>query len=134
MATARLIQQLVVVAPNEVGTLAAVCDAAASCGSAIHHVCAAAMGRRARFMLSVEEPDRLVACLEEAGYEVSVTEVLEIEFANAAGVLAPVARALSEAGIDILFNYGTSADGRKAVIVLSTNDDEQALEIINGES
>ena len=132
MAKATLIRQLVVITPNDVGMLANVCEAICKCGNAVTHVCASALGDDARFMLNVDNPEAVKQSLEEAGYEVSLADVLEIEFENAPDVLAPVARALSAAGVDILFNYGTSADGKKAVLIMSTNDDLRALEIING--
>jgi len=132
MARATLIRQLVVITPNEVGMLANVCEAICECGNAITHVCASALGDDARFMLNVDNPESAKQSLEEAGYEVSLADVLEIEFDNASGVLAPVARALCAGDVDILFNYGTSADGKKAVVVMSTNDNLRALEIING--
>ena len=131
MATARLIKQIVIVTPNEVGTLAKVCAAVRECDSFISHLCASALGDDARFMLNVTSFDSVKESLERDGFDVSVAEVLEIEFENAAGMLEPVARALGDAGVDVLFNYGTSADGRKAIMVMATNDNERALRIIN---
>ena len=64
-------------------------------------------------------------------YEVSQVDALEVEFESAPGTLSPVAKKLGDAGIDIMYIYGTTADGTKVVGLMSTNDNQKALNLIN---
>ena len=132
MSLARKIRQLVVMTPNEVGMLQEVCATAGNTGATILHICASALGSDARFMLTVDRVDEVRAALEVREFEVSEITVIEIELDNVGGSLQPVATLLGHANIDIEFLYGTSTSGNTTLCVLSTNDNDQAVEILNG--
>jgi len=131
MTEARKIKQLVVITPNEVGTLVKVCRAINDAGGVISHMCASALGEDARFMLNVENAGKAKLALQRLEYEVREAEVLELELANRPGSLEPVAQQLGEHNVDIEFLYATSGDGKNVVCILSTNDNDRAVEIIN---
>jgi hypothetical protein len=130
---ARKVSQLVVVTPNEVGALADVCRVIREANASITHVCASTLGAEAHFMISTPAPDPFAAlqrALEKREYELSTKEALEVHFPNAPGTLEPVVRRLSEAGVDIEFLFGTTADSQTVAVVLSTNDNDRALALI----
>jgi hypothetical protein len=131
MAVATKIKQLVVITPNEVGTLEKLCAAVRDAGGGITHICASTIGDDARFMLGVSRMSQVRAALEALEYEVSETEAVTVELNNVTGALEPVAQRLSAAKVDIDFLYGTSSDGARATCVVSTNDNDRALEVIS---
>ena len=131
MAVATKTKQLVVITPNEVGTLEALCAAVRQAGGSISHICASTLGEDARFMLGVSNRSAVRAALEALEYEVSETEAITIELKNVTGSLEPVANRLRAADVDIDFLYATSADGAQATCVVSTNDNDRAIEVIS---
>ena len=131
MAKAKMVKQLMVTTPNEVGTLNKISTSLIEAGLNVSHLCASAMGEQARFMIVVSNPAKAAQMLEGLEYEVSQDDVLEVEFENAPGTLSPVAKKLGSAGIDIKYIYGTTGDGNKVIGVISTNDNQKALDLIN---
>jgi len=132
MAKAKIVKQLMVTTPNEVGTLGRVSISLKDAGLNISHLCASALGEQARFMIVVSNPTEAAQILEGMEHEVSQDDVLEVEFENAPGTLSLVAKKLGDAGIDILYIYGTTGDGSNVIGVMSTNDNQKALNLING--
>lgn len=131
MAVATKGKQLVVITPNEVGTLERICEAVREAGGSITHICASTYGDDARFMLGVSQMAQVRAALEALEYEVTETEAVTIELKNVSGSLEPVANRLRAANVDIDFLYGSSSDGAKATCVVSTNDNDRAVEVIS---
>jgi hypothetical protein len=131
MAKAKIVKQLLVTTPNEVGTLDKISTALKNAGLNISHLCASAMGEDARFMIVLSDPDKATRILEKMEYEVSSDEAIEVEFENAPGTLSPVAKRLADAGVDIKYIYGTSADSDRVIGMMSTNDNKKAISLIN---
>ncbi|MBN1405396.1 MAG: hypothetical protein JW946_02630 [Candidatus Omnitrophica bacterium] len=131
MAKAKIVKQLIVVTPNEVGTLNKISTALSAAGLNISHLCASALTEEARFMIVVADPAKAKRILEGMEYEVVESDALEVEFENAPGTLSPVAKRLGDADIDIKYIYGTTADGSKIIGIISTNDDKKAVALIN---
>ena len=132
MPKANVIWQLVVVTPNEVGTLARLCETIRTSGANISHFCGSAIGDDARFMVAVDKPDKVAKALRALDYEVSEVEVLEVELENAPGTLELVAQKLAEGHVDIEYNYATTSNGKRVVCIMATNDNRKALQLING--
>ncbi len=131
MEKVRIAKQLIVTTPNEVGTLNKISAALKNVGVNILHLCASAFGEEARFMMVVSNAEKAVSALTKMEYEVAQDNVLEAEFENAPGTLAPLAEKLGNAGVDIKYIYGTTSTGEKVICVISTNDNEKALNLIN---
>lgn len=132
MVKARIVKQLIVTTPNEVGTLDKITTSLSDMGVNILHLCASALGEEARFMIVLNNPKKAIRILEDMEYEVAETDVLEVEFENALGTLSPVAKKLADADIDIKYIYGTTANASNVIGIMSTNDDKKALNLING--
>ena len=131
MAKAKKVAQLKVKTGNKVGVLSNLTAALKSTGIDIFHLCAYGMDNEAYFMIVLSNPEKAHDALKSAGYEVTQDSVLEVEFESAAGTLEPVAKKIADAGIDILYIYGTTSDGSKVVGVVSTQDNDKALGVIN---
>ena len=70
--------------------------------------------------------------IEEAGYAVSLTDVLAVEVPDRPGGLADMLLVLSDSGIGIeyLYSFVRSQDG-KALIVFRVSDNDKAREILS---
>lgn len=132
MTKAKIVDELVVVTPNEVGTLGRITDGLASSGINIMHLCAYVQDDKGYFMVITSDNEKAASLMGDMGYELKSTQALEIEFENKPGSLAPVAKKLGDSGIDIEYIFGTSADGEKVLGIMSTSDNDRALELING--
>ncbi|NQT89819.1 MAG: hypothetical protein HQ558_01020 [Candidatus Omnitrophica bacterium] len=131
MTKARMVDQLLVSTPNEVGTLGNLTEALLSAGVNILHLCAYAEGDKGSFMIISSDNDKCAEIMKNMGYEVSKSKTMEIEFENKPGTLAPIAKNLAENGIDIQYIFGTSADGNNILGIISTSDNDAALQMIN---
>ena len=131
MAKAKKADELIITTPNEVGTLSHITDALFSSGISILHLSAYARGESAYFMVITDNNEKAAEMIKDMGYKVINKQALIIEFENRPGALAPVAKKLSDNGIDIEYIFATSADGRKVLGIISTNNDDMAFELIN---
>jgi len=131
MAKAKMVDKLIVTTPNDAGTLAKITGELVASGVNMLHLCAYAEGGKGNFILVTSDNRKAAELMKHMGYEVSEGQTLEIEFENKPGTLSPVAKSLGDNGVDIQYIFGTSADGEKIVGLISTNDDEKALQIIN---
>ena len=103
MAVATKTKQLVVITPNEVGTLERICAAVREAGGTLAHICGSTYGDDARFMLGVTQIGQVRAALEALEYDVSETEAVTIELSTL-GVLPRIAfepAEVNECGVDI---------------------------------
>jgi len=132
MPKARIVRQLVVEAPNEVGTLGRICDLIAKLGANILHMCGSALTEEARFMLTVDKTDEVKAALMKEGYDVSEAEALEVELKNAPGTLEPVAAVLAREAVDIIYHYATTNGAPTVKCIIATNDNQKAQSLITG--
>ena len=132
MTKAKAIKLLMVTTANEIGTLGKVSASLKDAGVNIFHLCAYGEGDKANFMIAVSDLDKAAQVLKGIGYDASQEDALEAEFENAPGTLSPVAKKLGDAGIDIKYIYGTTGDGSKVIGVMSTDDNQKALSLING--
>jgi len=131
MAKAKIVKQLIITTPNEVATLDKISTTLKDAGISISHLCGSAFDEEARFMVVVSNPDKALQIFQKMEYEVSLEDVLEVEFDNASGTLSPIAGILGAAGVDIKYIFGTTADSNKVIGIISTNDNQKALNLIN---
>ena len=68
--------------------------------------------------------------LKKADFKVTVEDVILMEMANKPGEMQEVAEKIADAGIDILYNYGSAGSGRTNFCVLKTDDDKKAIKVI----
>ncbi len=131
MATAKKAKQLSIEIPNSVGLLAAVGTALSKAKVNIEALCAYEMGGTAYFMLIIDEAAKGKKALATLGGKIIVDDVIAVEIPNKIGAIERMAGKIADAGIDIVYVYGTAGNCRNPLCVIKTVDDKKALKILN---
>jgi len=80
--------------------------------------------------LMVNRPEEARKALQENGYQADLREVLSMELPNRQGVLMEVTQKLSNAGINIIYLYGTMQAGQKSgLVILEVDNMPLALDL-----
>ena len=123
--------QLAVFLANRPGALARVCEALANAEINIHALATSDTVDHTVVRMVVSDPTKALMLLGEAGVLALETEVLSIETASQAGVLAKIAERLAEAEVNIEYAYlagGRAAE--KGLIILRPSDVEKARRVL----
>ena len=75
--------------------------------------------------LLVSRPEEARKALQEHGYQADVREVLSVELPNRQGILMEVTQKLSNAGINIIYLYGTMHTGQNSGLIILEVDNMQ---------
>ena len=130
MAKAKMSKQLSFSLSNRVGLLSKVSKALADAKINIHAVCAYAMGKKAYFMLITNSNAKAKKALSKLKRNFAEEDVVSVEMPNRVGELQKVAKKISDAGIDIIYMYGTAGAGKTSFCVFKTIDDKKAIKVI----
>ncbi|MDD5194383.1 MAG: ACT domain-containing protein [Candidatus Omnitrophica bacterium] len=123
-------EEVVVVAPNKVGLLAAVTKLITEKSINIRAINGYVLGSDACFRLVTSDNAGTKEALSAIG-RVENKEVIIIEMPDEAGQLAKVAAKLEKAGINLTHIYGTAAQVKgSAIIIFSSNDNNKALDVV----
>jgi hypothetical protein len=110
--------------PNSPGALADVC---ALLAAERVNIVALGLDPTGQLRLVVDNHVHGAGVLRERHYQVSEREVLVLRVPNAAGGLAPTARAVAGAGVNVEYAYGAAPDGSPiASVVLGVEDAQRA--------
>jgi hypothetical protein len=132
MAKAKKVKQLSFMMPDRAGLLSEVTTALANAKVNISAICAYGMQNEATFMLTADSMAKAKKALMKLGVAgLKEEDVFTVEMSNKPGELQKVAKKLADAGINILYMYGTTTTGRSATGVFATSDDAQAIKLIN---
>jgi hypothetical protein len=131
MAKAKKSKQLSFEMPNKVGLLAAVSSAVADAKVNITAICAYGMGKKAYFMILTESSAKVKKVLGSLKTKVEEEDVVTVELPNKPGELGKVAKKIADAGVDILYLYGTAGTGKTSICVFKTANDNTAIKAIN---
>lgn len=134
MARAKIIQELHFEIANEAGILGQITKTLELAHVFIVHLSAYTVKNKGYFQIITRDNQKAKAAIKHLVPKAIERDVLEVEFENKVGTLAPVARLLGSNGIDIDYVYGTSSDGFKIVGIFSTNNNKKAVQIINEDS
>ena len=63
--------------------------------------------------------------------KVEEEDVVTVELPNKVGELEKVAKKIADAGVDILYLYGTAGTGKTSICVFKTANDNKAIKAIN---
>ena len=92
---------------------------------------ASAFRRKATFTLIVDNLEKAERALERIGAdEIQDSMVLLVETENKVGALEKIAKAISNAGINIYYFYSTTSSGKTATCVFKTADDQKAIKVL----
>jgi hypothetical protein len=123
--------ELIVTAPNKIGTMGKVFKLIADIGVNVGAFCAWAEGDKGIFRLVTDNNGKVQNVLQAAGYETRTQEVLRVQTESKIGVGAEVGRKLGDAGVDIQHTYATSAVSGESVCILKTADDDKAVHVLS---
>ena len=124
-----VIRQVSVFMENQPGKLARILEVVREAGADIRALSIAEAGDFGIIRMVVDDAAEVTSTLKEAGYTVSVSEVLVVEVRDI-GELYSIAKRLGEAGINIEYAYSFSESRNKAKLVLRVKEPEIAVEII----
>ncbi len=131
MAKAKKVKQLSFMMPDRAGLLSEVTTALADAKVNINAICAYGMQGEANFMFTTNSNAKAKKALAPLGAEIKEGDVISVEMSNKPGELKKMAKKISDAGINILYLYGTTTAGRTATSILVTSDDALAIKSIN---
>lgn len=131
MAKAKRVKQLSFMMPDRVGLLSEVTTNLAGAKVNISNICAYGMQGEANFMLTADSNAKAKKALAPLGVEIKEYDVLVVEMQNKPGELQKVAKKFVDAGINIIYLYGTTVSSRSATCVFATSDDAKAVRLIN---
>ncbi|MBC8571129.1 ACT domain-containing protein [Zongyangia hominis] len=81
--------------------------------------------------LIVDDPDRAKSVLREAGFTVSITEVIAIAIEDEPGGLSKALRVLSNAQIGVEYMYAfLSKEDKTAYVILRVEDNDEAARVL----
>jgi hypothetical protein len=131
MAKAKKVKQLSFTMPNRAGLLSEVSAAVSGAKVNINAICAYEMGDNASFMLTTDGNARARRALAKLGVEAKEEDVVAVEMPNKIGESQKVGKRIADAGINIVYVYGTTGTGKSATCVLQTSDNAKAVKVIN---
>jgi len=131
MAKAKRVKQLSFMMPDRAGLLSEVTTNLAGAKVNISNICAYGMQGEANFMLTADSNAKAKKALAPLGVEIKEYDVCVVEMQNKPGELQKVAKKIADAGINIIYMYGTTVSGRSATAIFTTSDDAKAMKLIN---
>ena len=129
----RIIKQLSVFAENKPGRLASVTEKLYENDINIRAFTIAEAGDFGIIRMVVDKTDTAYRILKDAGFTVSITDVLAVEVSDEPGSLYSIAKALGNAGINIEYVYAFTSGKHRALIILRVDNIEEAIKVLENE-
>jgi hypothetical protein len=131
MTKAKKLKHLQFMMPDKAGQLAEVTTVLANARVNVSAICAYGMQGEATFMFAADSPAKAKKALAPLGVEIKEYDVVSVEMLNKPGELQKIAKKIGDAGINIIYMYGTTVSGRSATCIIATSDDAAAIKLIN---
>ncbi len=126
-----LIKQISVFVENKEGRLAEITETIAKAGVDIRALSIADTTDFGILRLIVDKPQETEKVLKDAGFTVSVTNVIAVGIDDVPGGFAKPMRVLANAHIDVEYMYAfISRDTKKAYVILRVNDNDMAIKAL----
>jgi len=129
----KTLRQVSVFAENKPGRLAAVTEKLYEKGINIRAFTIAEAGDFGIVRMVVDRTEDAYKTLKDAGFTVTLTDVLGVEVEDEPGGLYKIAKALGDASVNIEYVYAFTSGGDKALIILRVDDLKKAVEILEKE-
>ena len=128
-----MVKQISVFLENKEGRLAEVTEALANSGINIRALSIADTTDFGILRIIVNDPYKAYGVLQDAGFAVSVKDVLAIAINDTPGALSKVLAELSRGGVPIEYMYAFlgKAGADKAMVILKVPDSEKAEQILS---
>ncbi|MDR0838109.1 MAG: hypothetical protein LBN99_00540 [Oscillospiraceae bacterium] len=121
------IDQLSVFVENRPGKLVEVVEAIGAAGVDLRALSIADTADFGVLRVIVDNPDKALRTLTEAGYVVKINQVLPVSIDDTPGALGKALRVLSDAGVDVEYLYAFVAHGEnKAFVIVRVEDNDKA--------
>jgi len=130
----KIIKQVSVFVENKPGRLAAVTEKLYEKGINIRAFTIAEAGDFGIIRMVVDKTDEAYKVLKDAGFTVSLTNVLGVEVKDEPGGLYSIAKTLADANINIEYVYAFTFGRDKALIILRVDDISKAIEVLEKEN
>lgn len=124
-------KQLSFTMPDKAGLLLEVTSALAGAKVSISAICAYGMDNKAYFMLTTDSNAKAKKALANLAGRIDEEDVIGIEMPNRVGELQKVAKKIADAGINIVYMYGTTGAGKSSTCIFKTSDDKKAIKAVN---
>jgi hypothetical protein len=131
MTKAKKLKHLQFMMADKAGQLAEVTTVLANAKVNVSAICAYGMQGEATFMFAADSPAKAKKALAPLGVEIKEYDVVSAEMSNKPGELQKIAKKFGDAGINIMYMYGTTVPGRSATCIFATSDDAAAIKLIN---
>ena len=131
MAKAVRIKQISFSMPDRAGLLSEVTTVLSGAKVSISAICAYGMDNKAYFMLTTDSNSKARKALAKLAGRIDEEDVISIEMPDRVGELQKVAKKIADAGINIIYMYGTTGAGRSSTCIFKTSDDKKAIKAIN---
>ncbi len=131
MAKAKKVKQLNFGMPDKPGLLSEVTAAIAAAKVNISSICAYGMEGKAFFMIVTDSNAKAKKALSKLGLKADEEDVFAVEMPNKSGELQKIARKIADAGINIIYMYGTASAGKSSTCIFSSSDNAKAVKVIN---
>ncbi|MEM4291930.1 MAG: ACT domain-containing protein [Archaeoglobaceae archaeon] len=125
-----MIKQISVFVENKPGRLSAVTQVLFDKGINLRAFTIADAGDFGVIRMVVDKTEEAYKALKEAGFTVTVNEVLAVEVEDKPGELFKISKALGDAGVNIEYVYAFTSKKRKALIIFRVSDSEKAKQIL----
>ncbi|HIC91015.1 MAG TPA: hypothetical protein EYP21_02925 [Syntrophaceae bacterium] len=132
MAKACKAKQINLATLNKVGMLAKVSSAVAGAKVNLNALCAWGDKKKAYFYMVAERHMKAKNALTKAKFKVTDEDVILVEMPNKPGEMQKVAQKIADAGINILYAYGSAGSGRTSFCIFKTENDKKAIRVIQG--
>ncbi len=130
MAKVKIVKQISFEMPDRTGLLAEITAAISKAKVNIAAVCAYGMEKKAYFMMNTASNAKAKKALGPWVSMIEEDDVVAVEMPNKPGELQKVAKKIGDAGINIIYMYGTAATGKSSVCIFKTSDDANAVKAI----
>jgi len=129
---ARIVEQIMIEVPDEVGKLAEVTETLKAAGVSILAECAWTMEGRGQMLLLTNDNAKACSALEGkvTSCDCDTSKAIAVTVADEIGALHEVARTLADAGIGISMCYATTTGSGEAMVVMSTDDNAKAASLV----
>ena len=129
----KTIKQISVFVENKPGRLASVTEVLYKRGINLRAFTIAEAGDFGIIRMVVDKTEEAYKALKDAGFTVTLTDVLGVEVKDEPGGLYRIAKALGDEGINIEYVYAFTFGGDKALIILRVDDTNKAIEVLERE-
>ncbi len=125
----KMIKQLSVFVQNEPGRMVKITEILQEAQINISALSLAETEEYGILRMIVSDIDKAAGVLKDSGYKVKVIDVICLITPDVPGALNEKLRLLAAEGIDVIYMYGYSSDG-KARLILKTSDPRRASELL----